>query len=93
MRPITKWAYTIPSADKVQEAVRSAFRVALTEPQGPMHIDVSKEILLEEDRVRADRAGGLPADHAARVRRGRARPRRRADRSRASGRCSSWAAA
>ena len=47
MRPITKWAHTIPTVDKVQEAVRKAFRVALTEPQGPTHIDAASEILLE----------------------------------------------
>jgi acetolactate synthase-1/2/3 large subunit len=45
-RPITKWAYSIPTAGKVQEAVRRAFRVALTEPLGPVHLDVSKDILL-----------------------------------------------
>ena len=47
MRPITKWAHTIPAPDKVQEFVRKAFRVALTEPQGPTHIDASSEILLQ----------------------------------------------
>jgi thiamine pyrophosphate-dependent acetolactate synthase large subunit-like protein len=47
MRPITKWAQTIPTPDKVQEFVRKAFRVALTEPQGPTHIDAASEILLE----------------------------------------------
>ena len=47
MRPITKWAHTIPTPDKVQEYVRKAFRVALTEPQGPTHIDASAEILLQ----------------------------------------------
>ena len=41
-RPITKWAYSIPTAGKVQEAVRRAFRVALAEPLGPVHLDVSK---------------------------------------------------
>ena len=46
MRPITKWAHTIPTSDKVQEYVRKAFRVALTEPQGPTHIDASTETLL-----------------------------------------------
>src|SRR4026208_1940789 len=30
MRPITKWAQTIPTPDKIQELVRKAFRVALT---------------------------------------------------------------
>jgi len=50
-RPITKWAYSIPSAAKVQEAVRRAFRVALTEPVGPVHLDVSKDILLQETQA------------------------------------------
>ena len=47
MRPITKWAYSIPYPEKVQEAVRKAFRVALTEPQGPAHIEACSEVLLE----------------------------------------------
>ena len=47
MRPITKWAYSIPNAKKVQESVRKAFRVALAEPQGPAHIEASSEVLLE----------------------------------------------
>src|SRR3990170_4906400 len=48
LRPITKWAYSIPNVQKVQESVRKAFRVALTEPQGPTHIEASSEILLEQ---------------------------------------------
>ena len=47
MRPITKWAYSIPYPNKIQEAVRKAFRVALTEPQGPAHIEACSEVLLE----------------------------------------------
>ena len=47
-RPVTKWAYSIPSVAKIQEAVRRAFRIALAEPLGPVHLDVSKEILLEK---------------------------------------------
>ena len=46
-RSITKWAYSIPSVGKIQEAVRRAFRVALAEPLGPVHIDVSRDILLQ----------------------------------------------
>jgi acetolactate synthase-1/2/3 large subunit len=53
MRPITKWAHTIPTVDKVQEYVRKAFRVALTEPQGPTHIDASSEVLLEQTKLEA----------------------------------------
>ena len=46
-RPITKWAYCIPAASKVHEAIRRAFRIALAEPQGPVHLDCSRDILLE----------------------------------------------
>ena len=48
MRPITKWAYSIPSAAKIQEATRRAFRLALDEPLGPVHLDASREVFLEE---------------------------------------------
>src|SRR3954447_15629371 len=47
-KPITKWSYSIPSPSKIQEAIRRAFRVALAEPLGPVHLDVSKDILLQE---------------------------------------------
>lgn len=47
MKPLTKWAYSIPNPRKIQESVRKAFRVALTEPRGPTHIEASSEILLE----------------------------------------------
>ncbi len=53
MRPITKWAYSIPNVQKVQESVRKAFRVALTEPQGPTHIEAASEILLEQTPIEA----------------------------------------
>jgi acetolactate synthase I/II/III large subunit len=46
--PITKWAYSIPAASKIQESLRRAFRIALAEPLGPVHLDVSKDILLEK---------------------------------------------
>ena len=64
-RPITKWAYSIPSAAKVQESLRRAFRHALAEPLGPVHLDVSREVLLEEVapepiEPRAYRPGSLP---------------------------------
>jgi acetolactate synthase-1/2/3 large subunit len=64
--PITKWAYSIPSVSKIQEALRRAFRVALAEPLGPVHLDVSKDILLEKTpsepiAPQAYRPGSLPA--------------------------------
>jgi thiamine pyrophosphate-dependent acetolactate synthase large subunit-like protein len=64
--PITKWAYSIPAVSKIQEALRRAFRVALAEPLGPVHLDVSKDILLEKTAPEpiapeAYRPGSLPA--------------------------------
>jgi thiamine pyrophosphate-dependent acetolactate synthase large subunit-like protein len=64
-RPITKWAYSIPSVAKVQEAVRRAFRIALAEPLGPIHLDASRDILLETTQSepiapRAYRPASLP---------------------------------
>ena len=47
-KPITKWSYSIPSPSKIQEAIRRAFRTALAEPLGPVHLDVSKDILLQQ---------------------------------------------
>ena len=53
MRPITKWAYSIPNVAKVQESMRKAFRVALTEPRGPTHVEAASEILLESTEPEA----------------------------------------
>ncbi|HTQ73761.1 MAG TPA: thiamine pyrophosphate-binding protein [Burkholderiales bacterium] len=52
-RSITKWAYSIPSVGKIQEAVRRAFRIALAEPLGPVHIDVSRDILVQQTEPEA----------------------------------------
>src|SRR2546425_8583032 len=59
-RPITKWAYSIPAVIKVQEAVRRAFRVALSEPLGPVHLDVSKDIPLEHAQPQAIAPSAYP---------------------------------
>lgn len=53
MKPLTKWAYSIPNVDKIQESVRKAFRVAMTDPRGPTHIEASSEILLEQCNLEA----------------------------------------
>jgi thiamine pyrophosphate-dependent acetolactate synthase large subunit-like protein len=68
--PITKWAYSIPAASKIQEALRRAFRIALAEPLGPVHLDVSKDILLDKTAPEpiapeAYRPGTLPSCPAA----------------------------
>jgi len=51
VRPITKWAYSIPSAPKVQEGMRKAFRVALSEPLGPVHVESDRDIYLAETKA------------------------------------------
>ena len=51
MRPITKWAYAIPTASKVQEAVRKAFRVALADPYGPVHMEASRDVWVGETEL------------------------------------------
>ena len=53
MRPITKWAYSIPYPERIQEMVRKAFRVALTEPQGPTHLEAPNEVMLQKVKVEA----------------------------------------
>jgi thiamine pyrophosphate-dependent acetolactate synthase large subunit-like protein len=52
-RPITKWAYAIPSGEKAQEAARKAFRMALSEPRGPVHLDASRDVFLDEVELEA----------------------------------------
>jgi thiamine pyrophosphate-dependent acetolactate synthase large subunit-like protein len=69
-RPITKWAYSVPAPSKLQEALRRAFRIALAEPQGPVHLDASRDILLEHCESEpigpaAYRPASLPACAAA----------------------------
>ena len=36
------------SVHKVQEAVRKAFRIAMSDPYGPVHLDASRDILIEQ---------------------------------------------
>jgi len=84
-RPITKWAYSIPSPEKAQEAMRKAFRVALAEPRGPVHLDAPRDVFLgevnpEEILPSAYRTTSLPAcnpddlDRAAAIITGAERP-------------------
>src|SRR3982751_4295415 len=43
MRPITKAATSVHSAGKLQEPTRKAFRTALSEPLGPVHLEASRD--------------------------------------------------
>src|SRR5947208_2231909 len=46
--PITKWVQSVRAPEKAQEYMRKAFRIALTEPLGPVHIQASRDVFLEK---------------------------------------------
>jgi acetolactate synthase-1/2/3 large subunit len=54
MRPITKWAATIPFTNRIQDYLAQAFRIALTGRFGPVFLEIPSDILfgrLEEDSI------------------------------------------
>ncbi len=46
MRPITKWAVSVPAADRLQEYIDSAFRVAQADVPGPVFLEVPLDLLM-----------------------------------------------
>jgi len=48
MEPITKWAETVISADKVPSMVREAFKLAEAERPGAVHLELPEDIAEEE---------------------------------------------
>ncbi len=46
--PVTKWSYMPPTADKLPDALRKAFRRMLTRPRGPVHLNVMPELLKQD---------------------------------------------
>ena len=44
-RPCTKWSYQIKSVEEVRSVVHEAYRVALTGKQGPVHLDLPKDVM------------------------------------------------
>ncbi len=54
MRPITKWAATIPFTNRIQDYLAQAFRVALTGRFGPVFLEIPSDILfgrVEEESI------------------------------------------
>jgi acetolactate synthase-1/2/3 large subunit len=46
MRPITKWSVAVPSTDRIQEYVDSAFRVAQSNVPGPVFLEIPLDLLM-----------------------------------------------
>lgn len=52
MLPITKHNFMIPSVAEIPRMVRLAFKIATTGRQGPVHIDLPKDVQAKEDKVK-----------------------------------------
>ncbi len=73
--PVTKKTWTAPSADRVPELMREAFRTALSPRRGPVHLNLPRDVLAAQaefeqmqspDGYRVHRApAGHPEDIAA----------------------------
>jgi acetolactate synthase-1/2/3 large subunit len=46
MRPITKWSVSVPSTDRIQEYIDSAFRVAQSNVPGPVFLEMPLDLLM-----------------------------------------------
>ena len=47
-RPLTKWSVQVPQAERIPELFRHAFRIASSGKQGPVHIDLPRDLLNED---------------------------------------------
>jgi acetolactate synthase-1/2/3 large subunit/sulfoacetaldehyde acetyltransferase len=47
-KPITKKTWTVPSADRVPELIREAFRNALAPRMGPVHLNLPRDVLSDQ---------------------------------------------
>lgn len=48
MRPLTKWATSIPNGNRIPALVRQAFKLAEDEKPGAVHIELAEDIAAEE---------------------------------------------
>ena len=68
-KPVTKKTWTAPSADRVPELVREAFRTALTPRQGPVQLNLPRDVLAAQAEFepmqapKAYRCQTMPAGH------------------------------
>ncbi|PPR79180.1 MAG: Acetolactate synthase large subunit IlvG [Alphaproteobacteria bacterium MarineAlpha2_Bin1] len=48
VKPITKWARTVPSIDRITEYIETGYKIAFSGRQGPVLIQIPQEFLSEE---------------------------------------------
>ncbi|EYF06568.1 thiamine pyrophosphate-binding protein [Chondromyces apiculatus] len=46
MRPITKWSVSVPSTERIQEYIDSAFRIAQSNVPGPVFLEMPLDLLM-----------------------------------------------
>ncbi|MBI2881986.1 MAG: thiamine pyrophosphate-binding protein [Candidatus Tectomicrobia bacterium] len=51
VRQFTKWAWEVPRADRMAEAVDRALYIAMTPPRGPVYLALPKDLLHEEAEI------------------------------------------
>jgi acetolactate synthase I/II/III large subunit len=64
LRPITKFATTVPTTDRVADFVAMAAREAFAGPFGPVYLEIPRDVLdhhVERERAVLPRAGGYRA--------------------------------
>lgn len=47
-KPCTKWNYQVQSADEIEKTINKAFDIAVQGRPGPVHIDLPKNLMMEE---------------------------------------------
>ena len=62
--PVTKKTWTVPSADRVQEFIQEAHRVALAPRKGPVHINLPRDVLSAQTPVAATRRPDRYRNHS-----------------------------
>ena len=55
-KPITKWRWSVRNADSIPEIVRRAFKIALEEKAGAVHIELPQDIAKMESEIKPIKA-------------------------------------
>lgn len=60
MKPITKWSYEIQHPQELPQVINKAFKIAMTEPVGPVHIAIPTNYFEEDIKINYDIDINLP---------------------------------